>query len=100
MPGPGEGRGKAAADAAVAENGDRGHADLVLPLNVVRRPSAGEGGDCFGVDAGRGSQETLALRGPGAALGVGDPSAGLGDEQRPGKQVRAGPGELPEGVDP
>lgn len=35
-----------------------------------------------------------------AALGVGDPSAGLGDEQRSGKQVRAGAGELPEGVDP
>lgn len=62
--------------------------------------SARECGDDFGVHAGRGGQEALACRGPRAASSVGDPSAGLGDEQCPRKQVRAGPRELPEGVDP
>src|SRR6186997_2523032 len=35
MPGPGEGCGQAATDAAVSEYGDHGHADLVLPVLVV-----------------------------------------------------------------
>lgn len=47
--------------------------------------SAGEGGDGLGVDVGCGGQEAVALRGPGAALGVGDASAGFGDEERAGQ---------------